>query len=527
MPKIFQNITKNWKNLSKTTNVRGLDTEYNFGESSFGSDKNMFNYDKGNSVQVLYDTVKISPECIACIMAIVEDIMSDGWRFEGSKSAIAKAEKFETESNFFMLLTDAIIDMLITGDAYLLKLGWNDEKRKSLVKTLIEKTALSKQELSEAVDKVIPKDLQMIKSGTVQIKFTKTAVIKEYVQTVKGDTKSFSPQDIVHLRKGSMGGQPYGFTTLETMLSDIATLVFAKNYAGKFFENDGVPSWLFKMPDANPEDRNYKLLKKELKEFKDGANKFRTMVLTGNVDTEQLEKWNKDMEFSNQIKHFTQLVLMGWGVPPHRVNYVMDVKSSDQQSGKIETGYYKNIAFTQKFIESILNKYLWSDFKVRMKFKKAYKIDEMREAQIIQLLSSTGVLSMEEARERIGMEPEMKGTPIVSVGDDMAINETDDKKRESGQEEQPKDNTDNKLKDLKKSIAESIEVNWGSFFKIVENTIGEGNFDRAKIMYKETDKDLVLYFKDNSWTYMTRVSKASISVEEFRAQYIPFAIRIQ
>jgi HK97 family phage portal protein len=531
-PNIFGKKEKNvplFEKLTKATSIRALEEEYTYQVDAGGNNKNLFDPENSFSNDILYTTVRNSPECMACINAIVEDIMSDGWRFEGSKSAVEKAEKFETMSNFWEILTDTLIDMLITGDGYILKLNWNDEKRKSFTQKIVEKVAgVSEKEIADLVDKEIPKDLQMVKSKTMQIKFNDTGVVTGYAQTANGKKKEWSPQEIIHIRRGAIGGQPYGFTPLESMLSDIATLIFAKEFAGKFFENDGMPDWLVNLPDSTPGDKTYNFVKKEMNEMKDRKQKHRSLIATGNMTITEINKWKKDMEFPNLIRHFTQLILMGWGVPPYRVNYVMDMKTSDQQTGKIETGYYKNISFTQKSIENALNKYLWAQFKVKMKFRRAYKIDEMREAQIIQLLSTTGALSMEEARERMGMEPEMKGEPLNAVGDDKAIDFESDKKRESGDKkvDEPKDTTDNKLKQLiKKSVNEAIEISWFDFKRVVEQKVGEDNFSRGKVFFKENydTNQYILYFNDGQWTYTTRVDMTP----EFRELYIPSAIRIK
>ena len=82
-----------------------------------------------------------------------------------------------------------------------------------------------------------------------------------------------------------------------------------------------------------------------------------------------------------------------------------------------------------------------------MKFKESYKIDEIREAQIVQILSQVGAITIEEAREMVGLDPEMpKGTILNSIGDDKAINEAKDERRQQGKEDLPTDHTDNKVK---------------------------------------------------------------------------------
>jgi phage portal protein BeeE len=251
--------------------------------------------------------------------------MADGWKFEGSKSAQKKAKTFQIESNFYKVLTNAIMDLLITGDAYILKLSVDASKIKSVITELTKTLAkafnidMSKQEGEyEAIvqDVTTPRDLQLLKASTMHINFDETGKVSNYTQNCRGKTRVYKTQDVIHLTLFNVGGQPYGFTPLEPLLSDVATLIFAKDFAGKYFENDGIPYFIFNLPEATPDDRNYELLKTELKELKQKANKYRSLVTTGPITVEQVNKFNKDMEFAKLIQHFTQLILMGMGVPP-------------------------------------------------------------------------------------------------------------------------------------------------------------------------------------------------------------------
>jgi HK97 family phage portal protein len=450
-------MAKNAQKIEKTSHVRGLEYEWVPHADKLGLDKTIFTKETSISVQTLYDVVKCSPEITACVVAIVEDIMADGWRWVGSKSAKNKAEEFQLKSNFYKLMANAIMETVITGDSYILKLSVNEDKMKSLVSKLTEKVAkqlnvkMDKQAVYELIeqDVKIPKDLQLLKSSTITINFDETGKVNSYEQNVQGRKRIFYPKDIIHLSLFNIGGQPYGFTPLETAMSDMATLIFAKEFAGKYFENDGIPYFIFHMPEATPDDRNYKNLVQELKNLKKEANKYRSMVITGNVAAEQVNKFNKDMEFTKLVQHFTQIILMFMGVPAHRVNLTIDVRQVGGAVNRAYEGYYKKLSFMQKILENSFNMELWEPFHIEMRFNRVYKIDEMREAQVVQILTQAGLITVEEAREMMGLEPEKpKGTEPIRTGDDMKINFNEDKRQEEGR---PNNQTeeipiDNKLK---------------------------------------------------------------------------------
>lgn len=483
---------KKTSNISKNTSVRGL--EENYYPSGNGIDRVFFTAKPGVNLDVLYRTVKKSPELTAALLAIVEDVMADGWKLEGFDSNKKKAEKFIDTSNFYKNMANWVLDTLITGNGYDLKLTMNESELKSLIKEAsvqlmkeLKLKAENKTDVFEVLSQqaTAPKDLQILKSSTIKINYDETGLVQTFQQEIGGRKRVYYPKDIMHLSLLNVGGEPYGFTPIEPLLSDIATLIFAKEFAGSYFENDGVPHFLFQMPEDAPDSPNYKKLKQELKELKQKAQKFRNLVVTGKIDVKELQKFNKDMEFSNLIAHFTQIILIAVGVPSYRINWTMGSKQIGGEVNRAFEGYYKKISFLQKLIEEKLNKELFMPhFKVTFKFNRAYKIDEMREAQIVQILTQAQLVTKEEAREMMGLEPEMPaGTMPMSQGDQTLINFEQDKRNGQGRENNPQKpdaNQDNRTKDatLIDDLSKSLE---NRKLYIAEKTVKDSQFNYKKL----------------------------------------------
>ena len=95
------------------TSIRGLDESYQPHAATFGIPKQNFTSAlSASEIQTLYDAVKTSPEVVACLSAIVEDIMSDGWKYWGKPENIEKAENFRT--NFRSYSNNLNIDFDLT-----------------------------------------------------------------------------------------------------------------------------------------------------------------------------------------------------------------------------------------------------------------------------------------------------------------------------------------------------------------------------------------------------------------------------
>jgi len=528
----------------KIGNRLGLDPDYTPHWTE--TDKPIISGLEGVNIDTLYEVIKKSPEVVASINALVEDIMSDYWKFEGAKKPIEDAETFVENSKFYKILSNALYDLFITGNAYILKLSVSEARIKSLLDRIsqnkvMQKFGLKRKEVRKQIfyelkqkNTFVPKDLQNLKASTVYIEYDEHGIIKHYRQTVNENTVIFQPNEIVHLSLINLGGSVYGFTGLEPLLSDIASLIFAKDYAGKFFENNGVPNLLINLPEAmGEEDRNYQVLKQQMKELKKKENKWRALITTGPVNINQIDPFSKEMQFVDLINHFTKIVLMTLGVPPQRIN-PQETKGSQNELRAYE-GYFKKINFLQRLIEGSLNREIFSEFgKVKLRFNRSYKIDELREANIVAILADRGLITIEEARELMGMEKEMKGEIPNQRGQDRdtrSLRGEDTRKPEDEELTQPQDRQpkpDNKISGrtqtfLEKKYEESKKVRWEDFKALVERIMP---FQDANILYHETDEQIMLYFHDGKWSYKCEIDKRDIDVEEFKFDYLTNAVRL-
>jgi len=161
-------MAKKSEKIEKTTTIRGLEEEFVPHSPSWGIAKDIFTSETGVNIETLYEVVQHVPEVLGCINAVIEDIMADGWRFEGSKSAIKNAKKFQLKSKFYKILTNAIFDLIITGNAYILKLQVDEDKLKEVVvtlrKNLLKNFAINPEDLNikeNAVFELIDQDFKI------------------------------------------------------------------------------------------------------------------------------------------------------------------------------------------------------------------------------------------------------------------------------------------------------------------------------------------------------------------------------
>ena len=381
------------------------------------------------SYDVLWSYFKYTPEVVAVVRAIVEDIMSDGFLLKGGRNNRIKAEKFLMENFFKDQIASMLFDVMVTGDGYLYTQKLTNIEVKSIIDRVVNMPEIKSQipdEIKHEVgnkifdgvdideDLFTPRSFINVASSTMKANFDQNGNIINWIQKVGVKFQTYTPEEIAHFRLYRLDGKFYGFTPLVSILKDMDILANVKDYARYFFEKGGVPNYLFIMENETPQSQNYRNFQKTLQLFASLANKYKNMVVTGKVEAHELNKMSKDMEFRELAKYLSGVIIMAWGVPVSRLS---DVGLGDKVATKGSTisteGYYRKISHIQDLLADFLNMFILSKFKVTMEFKKTYKQDEVREVQVDKVKTDTveqrmslGLMTREGAAEYLGIDPE-------------------------------------------------------------------------------------------------------------------------
>ena len=129
---------------------------------------------------------------------------------------------------------------------------------------------------------------------------------------------------------------------------------------------------------------NHKALVQTLQKYKNTRNKHGNLVFTGNVETRELSRFDKDMEFHTLAMYYTGVLALAFNMPMARVAAIIggSVKQNSGASDLSEAGYWRTISSAQDYWEELLNQQLFEpEFGVQIRFKRGYRNDEIKEAQ--------------------------------------------------------------------------------------------------------------------------------------------------
>jgi HK97 family phage portal protein len=472
------------------------------------------------------------PEVSGVIGAVCNDIMGDGFEFRGTKAGIAAAQEFVKRNHFNKKFYSALQDYVLLGDSYLGIRIINENyinktlDKSSIIDDLQKSFGTGRDEIITKLklrspDLLYPREVFPLKASTIYPVYDEHGRVEKYVQKVNGNSKkvSFLPNEVIHFSLNNIGNDVFGSSPFASCLNDVATLWYAKDYAGTFFQNDASPDKMYILKNTAPNSAEFETFKRSIEAFKHSKNKHKSMVMTGEVEIQNVNDFNKDLEFSNLLDKFTQRLRMAWNMPGSR----MDESKSSSSNKAAEAGYYKNINRMQSEIEETLNNELWARFgDVEMVFKKAYKRDESIEADIVAKLVGKPVLSINEGREYLGYKPDESDPSLDEVAEDFTQNpggQLPDTKQ--GEEVGNQHRVAEKM--VKRGNVITMDY-FRNFVSIVE--AGDRTFMTAKVFVSEDEEKYDFVFSDTVGTYECSVPKATIVNEaEFRLKYIDYSMR--
>lgn len=247
-------------------------------------------------------------------------------------------------------------------------------------------------------------------------------------------------------------------TVMETLI-DIGNLLFhARRYNLKIFEQGGIPSMLFTL-DTDTSDKEYNRFVRKMKNTKAGKN----LTARGNVKATVIGGFNKDMEFDKMVEHAFQSILTLLNNSPVMMSYLKAKGGNDkQEANAFATSTHSYQGIIETMITSAIHKIFGklvpgeievpdgkggkmmkqfvgrpkSDFIRTIRFKLRRWVNSREQAAIHKIYLDSTVMTPNEVRRHLGLEPREGGDEVLEMGlqmgndgnDKPSSDKTEDKK---------------------------------------------------------------------------------------------------
>ena len=417
--------------LQKTSSTKE-NTELPLLNSFFSQTGTTFSpFAEGNNFKSFMKQARKVPQLLAFCNLIATDILSDRIEFfpidEGTsgRNRVKKAMAFWRANKGLEIAEETIYDFLIDGIGF----NWlgkiRETEAKEFCKEALKRFSPEMKEANlefKAEEMVIDlnknnkdkfaKKLRHIAASTMKIDSNNTEVT-QYVQAVGTNIRVFSPDEIMTFKMMPFDGKVYPLPPMESLFAETYLLWLITQNNVSFFENGGKPDSVFILPKEIAGSKNHQYLIETLKKYKKIQNKHGNLVFTGDLTVEKLMDVEQQMENKDLGLYLVSILAMFYGVPVGRLPFLLGKAASGGDSGGLaDSGYWRKISVWQSKFEETYNRDLWEPFfGVKMKFRRGYLQDEVREAQtmkqkvdIAEQNIRLGLWTTEKAGEFLGID---------------------------------------------------------------------------------------------------------------------------
>ena len=247
----------------------------------------------------------------------------------------------------------------------------------------------------------------------------------KWVQIIDGTVKAWFTSDElafgVRNPRTSIYLQPYGFSELEQLITQITSHLYAEEYNMRYFSQGGTTKGIINLK----QDPNGVMSNEQLESFKrqwrsqvsgiTGAWKTPVLQIPNGIEYINVAQSNRDMEFSQWMNYLVNICCAVYQIDPAEINFSNNggVNSNggsglfeNSNESKLKNSKDKGLRPLLRFYESLINKYIISRFSDELTFSFV-GIDEKTEEEKVELSVKEikAYKTIDEVRAEYNLEP--------------------------------------------------------------------------------------------------------------------------
>lgn len=221
----------------------------------------------------------------------------------------------------------------------------------------------------------------------------------------------YDKEDVIHFRKPSPSKLFRGLGAVEALAETIDLDNLTTETTKKFFQNGAITNFVLST-ESKVTDEQLKRLRAEMRNDYSGAsNAYKAMILGGGLKPVDISYTNKEMEFLGQLEWYRDKIMYGFGNTKASLGMIDDVNRSSHEGSIIE--WQRNtVKPDMEAIVQTLNEYLVPEFgpNLVLGFVDPVPEDRADDIQEVKDLYPIGIITLNEAREMVELDPVEDGT---------------------------------------------------------------------------------------------------------------------
>lgn len=210
----------------------------------------------------------------------------------------------------------------------------------------------------------------------------------------------------------SIWANGYGCSELEELINVVTSMLWSDEYNRRFFSQGSAPKGFFRVKGTNNEAALQQFKQQWQSMITGVMQSWKTPVIEADVDWIDLQKNNRDMEYSSWIEYLIKIACAVYSIDPSEIGW--DISRSNGNAGLFEGSQEQRLKHSKdkglypllKFLQRKLNKYIVEqinpDFELVFVGLNGLTIEEELKMDIDKVNS---FMTVNEAREKYEMKP--------------------------------------------------------------------------------------------------------------------------
>lgn len=210
----------------------------------------------------------------------------------------------------------------------------------------------------------------------------------------------------------SIWANGYGCSELEELINVVTSMLWSDEYNRRFFSQGSAPKGFFRVKGTNNEAALQQFKQQWQSMITGVMQSWKTPVIEADVDWIDLQKNNRDMEYSSWIEYLIKIACAVYSIDPSEIGW--DISRSNGNGGLFEGSQEQRLKHSKdkglypllKFLQRKLNKYIIEqinpDYELVFVGLNGLTIEEELKMDIDKVNS---FMTVNEAREKYEMKP--------------------------------------------------------------------------------------------------------------------------
>ena len=226
---------------------------------------------------------------------------------------------------------------------------------------------------------------------------------KTYVRKYTYDGQvDYAPEEIIHIKENSFNSIYRGVPRLKPAYRTMLLLMSMRNFQDNFFKNGAIPGLVLKSPNTLSEKIKERMLAAWRARYNPSTGGRRPLILDGGLEIDNLTEVNfKDLDFQEAIKSNERIILQAIGIPP----LLLDSGNNANIRPNHRLYYLETILPIVRKVNFAFERFFGFDLSEDISNIPALQPELKDQAAYYSTLVNTGIMSPNEARENLRMEP--------------------------------------------------------------------------------------------------------------------------